>query len=85
MIIEIKDLPSGRKVSRILVDITFEDSSDHSEDGLYSNPIVTSSTIPAQESALGDVSEPVLSTISTDRTSSREPVEIPDEMLNMEF
>lgn len=78
MIIEIKDLPSGRKVSRILVDITFEDSSELVEQEIFSSDVTMKSPIKTSESApekgSGTVSE-----------GSRTPVDIPDEMLNMEF
>lgn len=72
MIIEIKDLPSGRKVKHISVDITFE------EDG---SPVVKTSTAeePKEEIKFENVEPPKV------QDSQREQKEIPPEMSDMEF
>lgn len=83
MIIEIKDLPSGRKVSRILVDITFEESSELVEQEIFSSDITTKSLIKPSESAPNNGKPD--SKPPPNVPKPREPIEIPDEMLNMEF
>lgn len=77
MIIEIKDLPHGRKVKQIRVDVTFE------EDGVK----VSEQYVP------GDSRDPVKSEIEKDQDikqstqdfETREAKDVPEEMLNMEF
>ena len=83
MIIEIKDLPSGRKVSRILVDITFEDSSELVEQEILSSDTTMKSSIKLPESAPNNGKPD--SKPPPNVPKPREPIEIPDEMLNMEF
>lgn len=83
MIIEIKDLPPGRKVNRILVDITFEDSGSNliktefnSFDSI-DNPTDNPSTTYKQKGP--DVPKP------SEPTEERKHKDIPDEMKNLEF
>lgn len=99
MIIEIKDLPPGRKVNRILVDITFEESG---QDGL--EPAIepsfkvsnrqsesvpdlsdnnTKVTVEAPQSIATGTEIPYISKPSMD--VDREPRNIPPEMLDMEL
>jgi hypothetical protein len=76
MIIEIKDLPQGRKVKHINVDITFE------EDGV----VVKTKTEPTDSGSVDlpkfDMSE---NTIPVSEPIEREHKEIPPEMTDMEF
>ena len=76
MIIEIKDLPSDRKVKHITFDITFE------EDG---TPIVKQS--PAQQiiQHVHAAPVPVTAPIEMPMVTPREHKDIPPEMTNMEF
>lgn len=97
MIIEIKDLPEGRKVSRISVDITFEDSDDSSKVDCY-DPIKQTDSVTKSNPGVVSVIEPNES-ISTDNTDNdapqdtqikdnfedRKPKEIPTEMLDLEL
>lgn len=75
MIIEIKDLPSDRKVKHITFDITFE------EDG---TPIVKQ--LPAQQIIQHVHSAPAPTTVTTPiGQTERAHKDIPPEMTNMEF
>lgn len=88
MIIEIKDLPHGRKVTRILVDVSFDDSGEpQSVSQSFLNETNSSTSINDSD------------TSSTNNTSNTEGPEeialvkrdpalspgIPSEMLDMEF
>lgn len=78
MIIEIKDLPEGRKVSRILVDVTFEDtgvSQSVSQSFLNDTKVTEDSVSPAISATSAPEVKRVLATNPG----------IPAEMLDMEF
>lgn len=86
MIIEIKDLPEGRKVSRILVDVTFEDT-EVPQSFLNETCIGTMDTeepvSPAPAPVLQVPVPPPSANISSNvRTTNPS---IPTEMLDMEF
>lgn len=97
MIIEIKDLPEGRKVSRISVDIAFEDSVDSDDSSKISsyestkkidrvtesNPGVVSVIEPNEHMSI-DNSAPYDTQIK-DNFEDRKPKEIPSEMLDLEL
>lgn len=99
MIIEIKDLPPGRKVNRILVDITFEESG---QDGLEPATEPSSNVSNQQSKSVPDLGdnntkvtaeapqsiapEPEIPYISKPSMDvDREPRSIPPEMLDMEL
>ena len=87
MIIEIKDLPEGRKVQRILVDIVFEDSGtpEESQTLNVSNP---GNTIKKENKDRTEPlvhTEPVLETTKDTDFENRPERAIPQEMLNIEF
>lgn len=76
MIIEIKDLPPGRKVNRILVDITFEDSGPNLIETEFNDSDRETHTKTNKPSEQPKPSEPI---------EDREHKDIPEEMMNMEF
>ena len=85
MIIEIKDLPEGRKVSRILVDVTFEDTGDSGP--TTSQSVSTSFLNESNSNIKSPVESPVESPV-VKRDPTLEPKVnpgIPAEMLDMEF
>lgn len=88
MIIEIKDLPPGRKVKQISVDVTFEEdgvkvsqqeitSTDNSRP--HTEPVITDNPVEPEIEKHQDTKSPVKD------FESREAKDVPDEMLNMEF
>lgn len=91
MIIEIKDLPEGRKVKRILVDISFEDNGisppgdtlrEESRKSVSSNEHfenIENVEIPVTDNTL-EVQKVKIPSIET-----REKAPVPAEMLNIEF
>ena len=87
MIIEIKDLPEGRKVSRILVDVTFEDTGDS---GPTTSQTVSTEfideTSPSPQTNHKTPEMPIETIINPEikRVIATNP-SIPVEMLDMEF
>lgn len=81
MIIEIRDLPEGRRVQRISLDITFENGSNETigvtEDTTFHEEIVVSSV--KAETPTPKVND------ASETEQNREHKEIPPEMLNQEF
>lgn len=97
MIIEIKDLPEGRKVSRISVDITFEDSGEPSKVDCF-EPTKQADRETKSHSGVVSVSKPnehiiidnadnnaPHDTQIKDNFEDRKPKEIPSEMLDLEL
>ena len=85
MIIEIKDLPEGRKVSRILVDVTFEDSG---ESQVSSTEFVNETSTNPKASNKTDHKAPETPVAIVNPEIKRDPAMnpgIPTEMLDMEF
>ena len=87
MIIEIKDLPEGRKVSRILVDVTFGDTED--SEPTTSQTVSTefiNETSPSPKTNHKASETPVETIVSPEikRVIATNP-SIPVEMLDMEF
>lgn len=82
MIIEIRDLPEGRRVQRISLDITFENGSNETitkietPDFSFDGDVDKSNTTKPKVSEVVNESEP---------EQDRAPKEIPSEMLNQEF
>lgn len=84
MIIEIKDLP-GRKVSRILVDVTFEDSG---EPQVASTEFINESSPSSKTNPKTDHKAPETPVTIVNPEIKRDPamnLSIPAEMLDMEF
>lgn len=84
MIIEIKDLP-GRKVSRILVDVTFEDTG---EPQVASTEFVNETSTNPKASNKTDHKVPETPVTIVNPEIKRDPamnLSIPAEMLDMEF
>lgn len=88
MIIEIKDLPPGRKIKQISVDVIFE------EDGVkVSQQKITPTDNSCQQNDPVEPVEPVEPEIEKHQDikppaqdiKTREAKDVPDEMLNMEF
>lgn len=88
MIIEIKDLPPGRKVKQISVDVIFEEdgvkvsqqeitSTDNSRP--HTEPVITGSPVEPDIEKHQDIKPPAQD------IKTREAKDVPDEMLNMEF
>lgn len=85
MIIEIKDLPEGRKVSRILVDVTFDDAGESqsvSQSFLNESSIGPKTDPKVPEESVQAPASPVSPEIKRDPATNPS---IPTEMLNMEF
>lgn len=85
MIIEIKDLPEGRKVSRILVDVTFEDSG---EPQVVSQGFLNETGINTKANTKNDQGAPETPVTIVNPEIKRDPStnpSIPTEMLDMEF
>lgn len=78
MIIEIKDLPEGRKVSRILVDVTFEDTGDSGPTTSQTVTEFINETSPSPSTPVTIVSPEIKRVLATNPS-------IPVEMLDMEF
>lgn len=83
MIIEIKDLPHGRKVTRILVDVSFDDSGESQSVSQSFLNETNSSTRSINDSDTSNTEAPEeIALVKRDPALSPG---IPSEMLDMEF
>jgi len=77
MLIEIKDLPTDRKIKQIKFDITFEDGSDCNE--IADNKPNTITAVVATTESVNPIVNPTVP------DTPRKSVPIPDEMTNLEL
>lgn len=92
MIFEIKDIPQGKKIKHLSVDIDFTDSSENDFVNEYEPSVKTVQEKVSQVSQFmnSEVSEPKQETQKNDllpevNISNREEKAIPEEMTNAEF